>query len=209
MHTPITTLKNAAKDSEATTVVDVVKRLFNLHGRERDSTSQAHQNVSGKEKSSPDVSRPFTPRGLDGISHPLSYGHNRRHMSLHIIDNCDGACRPSSGDPSSRLHTDFRSVCLVSGSASGAYMNRSRRHRSACFVGVLGVILLGLLMLREVLVIKHSPGFNRRIGGHYWEYAYDQRLSPHNKNPDGEESLEKFSSPHLRCSRLHTQSERG
>ncbi len=53
MHTPITTLKNAAKDSEATTVVDVVKRLFNLHGRERDSTSQAHQNVSEKEKIQP------------------------------------------------------------------------------------------------------------------------------------------------------------
>jgi glutamyl-tRNA reductase len=30
MHTPITTLKSAAKESEATTVVDVVRRLFNL-----------------------------------------------------------------------------------------------------------------------------------------------------------------------------------
>ena len=30
MHTPITTLKSAAKESEATTMVDVVRRLFNL-----------------------------------------------------------------------------------------------------------------------------------------------------------------------------------
>jgi glutamyl-tRNA reductase len=30
MHTPISTLKTAARDSEATTVVDVVRRLFNL-----------------------------------------------------------------------------------------------------------------------------------------------------------------------------------
>jgi glutamyl-tRNA reductase len=30
MHTPITTLKSAAKESEATTIVDVVRRLFNL-----------------------------------------------------------------------------------------------------------------------------------------------------------------------------------
>jgi glutamyl-tRNA reductase len=30
MHTPITTLKSAAKESEATTVIDVVRRLFNL-----------------------------------------------------------------------------------------------------------------------------------------------------------------------------------
>jgi glutamyl-tRNA reductase len=34
MHTPITTLKTAAKESEATTVVDVVRRLFNLHDKE-------------------------------------------------------------------------------------------------------------------------------------------------------------------------------
>jgi glutamyl-tRNA reductase len=34
MHTPITTLKTAAKESEATTIVDVVRRLFNLHERE-------------------------------------------------------------------------------------------------------------------------------------------------------------------------------
>jgi glutamyl-tRNA reductase len=31
MHTPITTLKTAAKESEATTIVDVVRKLFNLH----------------------------------------------------------------------------------------------------------------------------------------------------------------------------------
>jgi hypothetical protein len=37
MHTPITTLKTAAKESEATTVVDVVRRLFNLHDKETPS----------------------------------------------------------------------------------------------------------------------------------------------------------------------------
>src|SRR5436305_11329360 len=36
MHTPITTLKSAAKESEATTVVDVVKRLFNLQVKGKD-----------------------------------------------------------------------------------------------------------------------------------------------------------------------------
>jgi len=34
MHTPITTLKTAAKESEATTVIEVVRRLFNLHEKE-------------------------------------------------------------------------------------------------------------------------------------------------------------------------------
>jgi len=36
MHTPITTLKSAARESEATTVVDVVKRLFNLQVKPKD-----------------------------------------------------------------------------------------------------------------------------------------------------------------------------
>jgi glutamyl-tRNA reductase len=35
MHTPITTLKTAAKESEVTTVVDVVRRLFNLPAKEK------------------------------------------------------------------------------------------------------------------------------------------------------------------------------
>jgi len=36
MHTPITTLKTAARESEATTVVDVVRRLFNLQVKAKD-----------------------------------------------------------------------------------------------------------------------------------------------------------------------------
>jgi len=35
MHTPISTLKTAAREAEATTVVDVVRRLFNLQEREK------------------------------------------------------------------------------------------------------------------------------------------------------------------------------
>ena len=37
MHTPITTLKTAAREAEATTVVDVVRRLFNLREKEKES----------------------------------------------------------------------------------------------------------------------------------------------------------------------------
>jgi glutamyl-tRNA reductase len=37
MHTPITTLKTAAKEPEATTVIDVVRRLFNLQVKGKDS----------------------------------------------------------------------------------------------------------------------------------------------------------------------------
>ncbi|HEX3819535.1 MAG TPA: glutamyl-tRNA reductase [Candidatus Sulfotelmatobacter sp.] len=40
MHTPITTLKNAAKESEATTVVDVIRRLFNLQVKAKEEAEQ-------------------------------------------------------------------------------------------------------------------------------------------------------------------------
>jgi glutamyl-tRNA reductase len=40
MHTPITTLKNAAKESEATTVVDVIRRLFNLQTKEKNEEKE-------------------------------------------------------------------------------------------------------------------------------------------------------------------------
>jgi glutamyl-tRNA reductase len=36
MHTPISTLKTAVREPEATTVIDLVRRLFNLQERERD-----------------------------------------------------------------------------------------------------------------------------------------------------------------------------
>jgi len=41
MHTPITTLKTAAKESEATTIVDVVRRLFNLHEKGKETQKEA------------------------------------------------------------------------------------------------------------------------------------------------------------------------
>jgi glutamyl-tRNA reductase len=37
MHTPITTLKTAAREAEATTVIEVVRRLFNLQEKEKES----------------------------------------------------------------------------------------------------------------------------------------------------------------------------
>ena len=50
MHTPITTLKTAARESEATTVIDVVRRLFNLHDKEKGPASQANREASGKKE---------------------------------------------------------------------------------------------------------------------------------------------------------------
>jgi glutamyl-tRNA reductase len=49
MHTPITTLKSAARTSEPTTVIDVVRRIFNL--TERDEAQTAPQRPDSPEES--------------------------------------------------------------------------------------------------------------------------------------------------------------
>jgi len=41
MHTPISTLKTAARDPESTTVIDLVRRLFNLHNEDKEKEAAA------------------------------------------------------------------------------------------------------------------------------------------------------------------------
>src|SRR6267154_478244 len=47
MHTPITTLKTAARDAEATTVIDVVRRLFNLRDKKTESSETNQKKEAG------------------------------------------------------------------------------------------------------------------------------------------------------------------
>jgi glutamyl-tRNA reductase len=53
MHTPITTLKNAAKESEATTVVDVIRRLFNLQMKANQVPEQSQKPEHSRKKDEP------------------------------------------------------------------------------------------------------------------------------------------------------------
>jgi len=41
MHTPVSTLKTVARGSEATTVIDLVRRLFNLQEKEKEERKAA------------------------------------------------------------------------------------------------------------------------------------------------------------------------
>jgi glutamyl-tRNA reductase len=47
MHTPISTLKTAARDPESTTVVDLVRRLFNLQEKEKEAVASKSRGTSG------------------------------------------------------------------------------------------------------------------------------------------------------------------
>lgn len=48
MHTPITTLKSAARESEATTVIDLVRRLFNLQDKKTGDKSSSASGAGAK-----------------------------------------------------------------------------------------------------------------------------------------------------------------
>src|SRR5206468_11729878 len=47
MHTPISTLKTAAREPEATTLIDVVRRLFNLQQEEGEKERKSAASKSG------------------------------------------------------------------------------------------------------------------------------------------------------------------
>jgi len=47
MHTPISTLKTAARDPESTTVVELVRRLFNLQDREKQAAALREKEAAG------------------------------------------------------------------------------------------------------------------------------------------------------------------
>ena len=48
MHTPISTLKTAARDPESTTVIDLVRRLFNLNNKEEEKESAVSKSIRGQ-----------------------------------------------------------------------------------------------------------------------------------------------------------------
>jgi len=45
MHTPISALKTAARDPESTTVIDLVRRLFNLHNEDEEKEAVASKSA--------------------------------------------------------------------------------------------------------------------------------------------------------------------
>jgi glutamyl-tRNA reductase len=47
MHTPISTLKTAARESQATTVIDLVRRLFNLQDKEKNRAAKSDDEPGG------------------------------------------------------------------------------------------------------------------------------------------------------------------
>ena len=49
MHTPISTLKTAARDPESTTVVELVRRLFNLQDQELHEPNRRENDARAKD----------------------------------------------------------------------------------------------------------------------------------------------------------------
>jgi glutamyl-tRNA reductase len=77
MHTPITTLKSAARDPEATTVVDVVRKLFNLRA-EAGPRPEAFKAASGNAALPADGSRAVQPAADEAPAPSLVANQSRK-----------------------------------------------------------------------------------------------------------------------------------
>jgi FtsH-binding integral membrane protein len=76
----------------------------------------------------------------------------------------------------SRLLFDVPYSPLVWGAALllGFLVNRRMQSRSACWVGVIGVLALVLLVRWDVSSLEKSEYYRNYTKGHYWEYERDR-----------------------------------
>jgi hypothetical protein len=65
MHTPISTLKTAARDPESTTVIDLVRRLFNLRDDSRDKSHDDESKAAAAQSDREHVAKKSSGRGSE------------------------------------------------------------------------------------------------------------------------------------------------
>src|SRR5580700_2366332 len=63
----------------------------------------------------------------------------------------------------------------------GPLVNRELRHRSACLVGIVGVLLLLAIMRSDISLYERSDHYRNLTHGHYWRYEFQQLFSPENR----------------------------
>ena len=56
----------------------------------------------------------------------------------------------------------------------GLVINDHMRNRSACWVGVVGVVSLVLFVLADAWSVRHYSYYANCVQGHYWKYEYSQ-----------------------------------
>jgi FtsH-binding integral membrane protein len=61
-----------------------------------------------------------------------------------------------------------------SGLLLGFLINRRMQDRSACWLGVFGVLVFLLLMAWDVSLLRHSVYYRGATGGHFWKYEVGQ-----------------------------------
>jgi hypothetical protein len=65
----------------------------------------------------------------------------------------------------------------LSAGSLGFVANRSMQHRSACLVGILGVLTLIVAMHWDVSLYERSSYYRNVTGGHPWRYELSQLFS--------------------------------
>jgi hypothetical protein len=94
---------------------------------------------------------------------------------VFILQKATGLSMPELG-------TAYNPWFWIPAGLSGYFMNRMKRSRSACFVGFVALTLLLALMSWDVSSNRRNPYYSQLINGHYggryWQYEFEQLLSP-------------------------------
>jgi hypothetical protein len=102
----------------------------------------------------------------------------------------------SLGAGSSFFGTAYSPWFWIPAGLGGYFVNRSTRNCSACVVGLIAVLLLSVLLFRDVSSNRRSPYYshliNEQYHGQYWQYEFEQLLSPSDANCGSSECLGKL-----------------
>jgi len=88
--------------------------------------------------------------------------------------------------------TAYNPLAWIPALITGFLVNRKTMNRSACLVGILGVIVLFALMQLDVSGLSQSEYYVKLTGGHYWRYEFQQMLSPSDRACGSSECLGKL-----------------
>lgn len=86
----------------------------------------------------------------------------------------------------------YNPLLWVSGVLLGLLVNRFARHRSACWVGAIALLLMFAVMVWDISIFKRSGYYGALTQGHYWKYEFGQLFSPDDATCSDSECLGKL-----------------
>ncbi len=113
-------------------------------------------------------------------------------LATILIGGLFGAILSKIGVLPPRFPVIFNPFIWLPGFFLGFAVNRFVRHRSAPFVGVVGLVFLVGVMFWDVSILKHGGHYPYLTPGNYWDYELLVLFSPSDKACGDSECLGKL-----------------